>query len=366
MMEICALKDVGFNGSVLRAAQDFDGIVWVGVAWVCAGLGFSKSTRDYQIQKIQHDAVLREGCLKFQAGVFDDNNETLALQLDYMPLWLCKINITDNMRRAYPELAERLKTYQLWAKDILAAAFLGNRTRSAHDIDKQVEQIQRRVDEIYTGMANLTRYLLSKEQKIVVEESPKSLPAKNMVEPVPDSDWKKRVNGLCQKVVDSHQEFVNKRGVLRHIYGEMNRNYGVVWDQEKREWKRSHPCPQRVRTLQIVEDNEQLRSIFQAMLEDLAQCELDSDVCSMEKTKGVSMIQKLIEVSNDKSVHGNATFRRVYRRMENEYGICWETYLKRYKNKTARVPRKVELIEAYPKLEKAFNEIVRDMLENES
>ena len=365
-MEICALKDVGFNGSILRAAQDSDGVVWVGVAWVCAGLGFSKSTRDYQIQKIQHDSVLREGCLKFQAGVFDDNNETLALQLDYMPLWLCKINITDNMRRAYPELAERLKTYQLWAKDILAAAFLGNRTRSAHDIDKQVEQIQKRVDAIYTGMANLTRYLLSKEQKAIVEESPKFFPAENIVEPVSDSNWKKRVNELCRKVVCSHQEFANKREVLHYIYSEMNRNYGIVWDQEKREWKSSHSCQQRVRTLQIVEDSEQLRSIFQAMLEDLAQCELNPDMDGMEKIKEVSMIQKLIEASNDRSVHGNATFRRVYRRMENEYGIRWETYLKRYKNKTARVPRKVELIEAYPKLEKAFNKIVRDMLENEA
>lgn len=35
-----AVKDVEFNGAVLRAAQIED-IVWVGVRWVCQGLGLN-------------------------------------------------------------------------------------------------------------------------------------------------------------------------------------------------------------------------------------------------------------------------------------------------------------------------------------
>ena len=38
MLEV---KDVDFNGTVLRAAQDVDKIICVGVAWVCRGLGLS-------------------------------------------------------------------------------------------------------------------------------------------------------------------------------------------------------------------------------------------------------------------------------------------------------------------------------------
>ena len=41
IMHGLAVKDVEFNGAVLRAAQIED-IVWVGVKWICDGLGLSE------------------------------------------------------------------------------------------------------------------------------------------------------------------------------------------------------------------------------------------------------------------------------------------------------------------------------------
>lgn len=123
-MNELAVKTVDFYGDSLTALKDNDGIIWTGVNSFCRGIGLSKSQRDTQIQNIQSDEVLKMGCLKFQAGVFDANNETLALQLDYVPLWLAKISITPNMKENNPELVEKLVNYQLKAKDVLAAAFL--------------------------------------------------------------------------------------------------------------------------------------------------------------------------------------------------------------------------------------------------
>lgn len=119
-----SVKTVDFMGDGLLAAQDKDGIIWTGINSFCQGIGLSKSQRDTQVQNIQSDEVLKMGCLKFQAGVFDPNNETLALQLDYVPLWLAKISITPNMKENNPELVEKLIKYQLKAKDVLAEAFL--------------------------------------------------------------------------------------------------------------------------------------------------------------------------------------------------------------------------------------------------
>ena len=118
------VKKVNFFGDSLIAAKDSNGIIWAGVNSFCRGIGLSKSQRDTQIQNIQSDEVLKKGCLKFQAGVFDSNNKTLGLQLDYVPLWLAKISITPTMRENNPELVEKLVNYQLKAKDVLAAAFL--------------------------------------------------------------------------------------------------------------------------------------------------------------------------------------------------------------------------------------------------
>lgn len=118
------IKKVPFLGTELMAARDADGQIWAGVSYICNGVGFSKSQKDSQIEKIQRDKALMRGCRKFPAGVFDPNNETIAIKLDFVTLWLAKINITPTMEAETPELALRLMEYQLKAKDVLAAAFL--------------------------------------------------------------------------------------------------------------------------------------------------------------------------------------------------------------------------------------------------
>lgn len=121
------VKEVDFFGDTLKAARDEKGIVWAGVNYFCHGIGLNKNERDRQVKNVQADEVLKRGCVKFDAGVFDPNNETLGFQLEYIPLWLAKISITPAMKENAPELVEKLVNYQLKAKDVLAAAFLPQR-----------------------------------------------------------------------------------------------------------------------------------------------------------------------------------------------------------------------------------------------
>lgn len=117
------LKKVKFDNDELLAIEE-GGKIYVGVSYICRGIGFSKSQKDTQVQKVKSDTLLSIGCKKFQAGVFDDNNETLAIELDFLPMWLAKINITPTIIEENPILAENLLRYQLKAKDVLAEAFL--------------------------------------------------------------------------------------------------------------------------------------------------------------------------------------------------------------------------------------------------
>jgi phage antirepressor YoqD-like protein len=119
------LKEVEFNGDILMATQDNEtGKIYVGASWICNGIGLSKSQKDTHVQKLQNDIVLKLGCLRFQAGVFDDNNETIAIEIDYLPLWLAKISITPKMIKETPEVTQKLVSYQLKVKDVLAQAFI--------------------------------------------------------------------------------------------------------------------------------------------------------------------------------------------------------------------------------------------------
>lgn len=129
------IKEVDFNGANLLAAQNNDGKIYVGVSYICNGIGFNKNLKDRQVKNVQDDIVLSKGCVKFDAGVFDPNNETIAIELDFLPLWLAKINVTPTMKlesdklkeqygNDYPTTVDKLIEYQLKAKDVLAKAFI--------------------------------------------------------------------------------------------------------------------------------------------------------------------------------------------------------------------------------------------------
>lgn len=74
------IKNVKFLGDTLVAAQDKDNNIWAGISYFCKALGLNKNEKDRQIKNIQTDETLKRGCVKFDAGVFDANNEAIALK----------------------------------------------------------------------------------------------------------------------------------------------------------------------------------------------------------------------------------------------------------------------------------------------
>lgn len=125
-MEGLTVKGVAMMGDTIMAAKDKEGNIWAGVSWFCNALGMTKGQKDKQVQNVQTDEVLQRGATKLEAGVFDPNNETVALRIDFVPIWLTKINVNGKTKKENPELAEKLLNYQLKAKDILSDAFLPN------------------------------------------------------------------------------------------------------------------------------------------------------------------------------------------------------------------------------------------------
>lgn len=208
-----SVKQVDLFGDTIIAAQDKDGNIWAGVSGFCKGIGLNKSQKDTQVEKIQTDRTLKMGCRKFPAGVFDSNNEVLALKLDYVPIWLAKINITQNMEENTPDVAEKLLKYQLKAKDILADAFLGK---------KKVPQT----------------YLEALKELVVVEEEKERL----QLELDRSKDWYsiKRVaalNGVSWKTFDwrrlkrvGNQMGYEVRKIFDANYGEVNVYHKDVWE----------------------------------------------------------------------------------------------------------------------------------------
>ena len=135
------VKHVDFMGADLVAAKDENGTIWAGVRWMCDGIGLTRNQRDNQIEKIKSDSVLSKGAGNLTLPTAGGNQAVWCLELDFIPLWLAKINITPSMKSDTPEVAARLEAYQLKAKDVLAAVFMPQQPMQLSDSELMARAI---------------------------------------------------------------------------------------------------------------------------------------------------------------------------------------------------------------------------------
>lgn len=132
-----------FNGDTIMTVKMRDtGKIYVGVRWVTSAIGLNKAQHDRQVKNIQSDTVLSEGASVLTLPTKGGNQKSLCIELNYLPLWLAKIKITSDTKNESPEIAEKLKDYQLKAKDVLADAFLGK--SKEWDLHREVGKIDRK------------------------------------------------------------------------------------------------------------------------------------------------------------------------------------------------------------------------------
>lgn len=219
-----AIKDVEFNGATLRAAQDTENIIWVGVAWVCQGLGLTKGQMQNERKKIQTDEVLSQGERNFVLPTEGGNQESLCIKLDFLPLWLAKISITPTMKRENPQLVENLITYQLKAKDVLAEAFLYNKEETAPNIlkyEQKIDRLESKIDKMYEDIGTLAKMFLDWKEMTDKRTLPVVIDR--------NTSWKPSMYEKMDRICANTSDFEKRADVMKWIYRYMTRNYGIVW-----------------------------------------------------------------------------------------------------------------------------------------
>ncbi len=383
------VKDVEFHGDMLRAAQDPYGKVWVGVRWVCQGIGFGEDKIDNERKKIQKDIVLSKGVKFYSLGEDRAKSNVLCINLDYVPLWLAKIAITPTMQRENPVLVNKLIDYQLKAKDVLADAFLSNKKTTEEivpvykpqgnmiqlqfpdiqmpaipDYSNRLDEINNKIDKLYaemgkfaTAMMNTNANPVKLNNAIPIKKEDK----KKALSPIEQEyyDWKKRTNEFVDKLSES-SKFTDRNSVLKYLYDYINKTYGIVWDQEKREYRRRHSNISKVSTFDVIYEDEQLRSIFDCALADMA--EKYKNTCKVDL-----IMQPLIKKINDESANYTISYRKVYAMLrKTDPNINWANLKKRYVSKhgSAGYSRK-KVVDSNPELRAKFEKAVNLVLMEE-
>lgn len=383
------VKDVDFHGDMLRAAQDPDGKVWVGVRWVCQGIGFGEDKIDNERKKIQKDIVLSKGVKFYSLGEDRAKSNVLCINLDYVPLWLAKIAITPTMQRENPVLVKKLIDYQLKAKDVLAAAFLGDKKTTEDiipvykpqgnmiqlqfpdiqmpvipDYSNRLDEINNKIDKLYAEMGKFATAIMNKNAdpvKLNNTTPVKKEGGKKVLSSAEQEyyDWKRRTNEFVDKLSES-SKFTDRNSVLKYLYDYINKTYGIVWDQEKREYRRRHSNISKVSTFDVIYEDEQLRSIFDCALADMA--EKYKNTCKVDL-----IMQPLIERLNDNSAYHVTSYRKVYAKLrETDPNINWKNLEKRYVAKHGKAGySKKKVVDSNPELRAKFEKAVNLVLMEE-
>lgn len=198
MAEDLDVTTVTFLGTSLLAARDMDGQIWVGVRWMCDGIGLTEGQRNNQIRRIQKDKVLAQGAKFFRLPTSGGPQPVLCLKLDFTTLWLASVKITPGMQKEQPAAASRLVEYQLKMRDAVAAAMLDSGKIPLMQALVRMEQHQRSQDYAMQDMA----YRLSKLEcpvPLAPLAPPKPGPDESRSRPATDHLWQTRCHGILYR-----------------------------------------------------------------------------------------------------------------------------------------------------------------------
>ena len=218
-MNDLVVKSVDLMGDTIMAAKDENGVIWAGVSYFCKALGMTNKQRDNQVAKVQTDKTLCKGSLKFREGVFDPNNETIAIKVDFIPLWLAKIQITERMQKEHPELADKLLNYQLKAKDILAEAFMPKKNTLPMTIHEQIQLLAQGNVELNQRMDNIQADLEALKMDLPI------LPIE--ADKITEAVKKKGVSVMGGKQSNAYNSRSIRQKVYNNLYANLKYNFGV-------------------------------------------------------------------------------------------------------------------------------------------
>lgn len=378
-MNDLAVKDVVFNGATLRAARDGSGVIYVGVRWVCSGIGFTEGQMKSERKRIRDDLVLSKGGRLLVLPTDGGAQKTLCMELDFLPLWLAKISITPRMQKVQPEIAEKLLDYQLHAKDALAEAFIKKEVRKYPHIempfDAQLTEIEEKINQLYSDMERfsavmqnaknhldpdgVSEALLEFSDKAVSKcvEDQKNIQTLSAIS-AEGTAWKKQMYDILGLLVSAKAEFKTEHDVIYYICEYMEKEFGISWDGEISDYKKRYKTKRPPQRLNVIFENPVNREIFETELKAMAK---NTGVLSSGKLATPDeIIMPLAVKYEDNSMNGGFTYKQIYDRMADAHGINWERMIEI--NTLDSVPTKKHLVTTNPYLRRVFIQTVDELL----
>jgi hypothetical protein len=177
--------------------------------------------------------------------------------------------------------------------------------------------------------------------------------------------WKNKMYTLADELVTPKGNFESSQQVLNHIYNIMRSKYGVVWEQEIKDYMNKYNCS-KPSTITLVTENLSYKSILETILNDMVsennKCNDFNCLAINDWNSAQEYVLELSKKINDNTPYSAHTYRVIYKLMDENNQINWDRYTKKYK-KDHRIktnPSKKQIISDKSRLQKMFiNELIK-------
>lgn len=220
------------------------------------------------------------------------------------------------------------------------------------DIDSQKSEeseILRLLGKVLEEQEDIKYQLSSLSENVSVQSPAKLSNGKNYRTSSVQNTWRAEVYSKIHTIVQNYPDKrISKHDILQKIYEKMNRDYGFVEDQERREYRRRHPKTSGpyITRMDLIEDNGTLSSIFESILDDLLNLSIVhySEVVKNDQKvehKAVivrdttedeidELVRKVAEKIGDTSMKHVYTYRKIYSSMNVRWNMVMTLYAKKH------------------------------------
>ena len=222
--------------------------------------------------------------------------------------------------------------------------FLDKQSELLEQEHKSNEEFKEVVKNSFNVMANImTRQYENILHTLSIIEKQIQNDTKCVVETTPDnvddfekqfSNFRKTIYDLCKKIIKVDKSYKNKSAVLSHAYTLLRNEYGICYDQYRKEFfDMNGRSP--YNTMELVywmeTQNKAMRNMLSAKLSTIYENAMKQTgkksvfpVDSIAEMK--IMLEFISNKNNDTSPNHSATYRRFFNRFEKDCNINWKRY----------------------------------------
>lgn len=246
-----------FYGDELIALRDnATGEIYASINHILRNIGFKDRQIKHIHRKWSTDIILSKGVQNFVLPSKSGNQETTCISNRKLPLALAKITITPKMKKDQPELSAKLELYQDKCADVLATAFIDN--KSASDIN-----LQPLIDAITTlssSVSTMQQEIISIKQN--QDNMQKQITKKRF------SYWTTKMFPKYQALMDFFNISENKR-LYKELYKEFHNMYpDIELNQIVEDFCYENKIDS-CYTMDAIEHDKVVRPLFESMVNSL-------------------------------------------------------------------------------------------------